>query len=121
LILFWPTLLLRIGIICIIQESVDDWQQQSPMMAEIFKNAYLTIGAIKIGEISEGLQGKADSLFVCTSVFSEDIYVLSGNAHTWQNDIDNAPLNHRGSVFQEKPLTDQLLNFSIRDVIRLIL
>jgi hypothetical protein len=44
--------------LCIIQDDISDWQEQAALMADVFKNAYLTIAASKSKDSREGCFSK---------------------------------------------------------------
>lgn len=57
---------LWIDSLCILQDDKDDWERESANMADVYRNAYLTIAASNAASHAEGfLQPRAPSSAVC--------------------------------------------------------
>lgn len=111
--------------LCIIQDSRDDWLQQSSQMADIYENCSCNIAATGSRDGFRGLfiqEGTKD--FVCYTVSRawEDersstddrqrtIDLWDASTSDWRSQVTEAPLNQRGWVLQESVLAPCVLHF----------
>ncbi|PYH81285.1 HET-domain-containing protein [Aspergillus uvarum CBS 121591] len=110
---------LWIDCLCIMQDRDDlsDWHREAPTMHMVYSHSFLNISATFS---STGLE----SLFHQAETFAEtwpspiDINVrgtmrkvYAVDADVWNREITEAPLNHRGWVFQERFLARRIVHF----------
>jgi hypothetical protein len=106
---------LWIDSLCIIQGDVADWEREASRMADVYRGAYLTIGAINASDDREGFltqrKPPAWELKVFTSVGkSTHVYLRAqGDEFTTPS---AAPLDTRGWTLQEQYLSRRMLRFS---------
>jgi hypothetical protein len=107
--------------LCIVQDDQNDWLQESERMGSVYANAYVTIAATSAVDGSGGL----DSIrpmsnwikFPCDGTDEGKGYMWFTDASwTSQTDLDEAPLNTRGWVFQEKILPRRIIHFASSQV-----
>ncbi|KAH6889762.1 heterokaryon incompatibility protein-domain-containing protein, partial [Thelonectria olida] len=123
--------------LCIVQDSVDEWERQLPKMANIYENAFLTIAATKANGHEEGLHPNGESRTVYLERIpaheighgvSEDVYVRleyqdKGGIRHWdiqspdQQHEEEWPLLTRAWVFQERLLSPRMLHFAKRELV----
>jgi hypothetical protein len=116
---------LWIDSLCILQDSVEDWREQSSLMGDIYYYCFCNIAATSSLDSNGGL-------FVARDVnlakplqialrwreksempFSEGIYYIY-YASQWRDMVENAPLNQRGWVLQERILAPRVVHFNQR-------
>ncbi|KAK8192030.1 heterokaryon incompatibility protein-domain-containing protein, partial [Phyllosticta capitalensis] len=86
--------------LCIIQDSPQDWAQESTKMADIYQNSYLTIAATKSSNSAGGLFNTPDSRF---------------KEHSFNTPVP--PLLQRAWVYQERVLSPRTLHFGHQEVL----
>lgn len=111
---------LWIDSLCIIQDSVEDWIQESSSMGNVYKNSLCNIAATAAPDGHTGCFLERNPLLARTcrvrieglpgSAPDSHIYdLVRGNI--WQNGIDFAPLIQRGWVLQERVLAPRVIHF----------
>lgn len=102
---------------CIIQDSTDDWQKEAMNMHKVYANAEITIAATAAQNGDEGLFFDRRPEFVQPCVVNTNwdglapqAYVLS-DGFMGEQDLDNAPLNRRAWVVQERCLSRKVIHF----------
>jgi serine/threonine protein kinase len=111
---------LWIDSLCILQDSPEDWAEESSKMHEIFSNSYLTISILNEDQFpSTSSQGsvvrrlsEGHSKFPCpTCVHTCRAFkpLLEGSASTMLLD---SPLSKRGWALQERLLSPRVLHYS---------
>lgn len=110
---------LWIDSLCIIQEGDDlkDWTEQAPVMKDVYMNALCNISAD--WAISEG-----DGLFFTRDLSWFAPFAVEFAGRTWgpshldqlASDVNDAPLNHRGWVAQERILANRCIHFCRREI-----
>ncbi|PMD11977.1 HET-domain-containing protein [Hyaloscypha hepaticicola] len=112
---------LWIDSLCIIQDSENDWKEESAKMASIYENAFLTIAATKSKEGAGGCYATTSPEFLGISVPNTDIYVRRHcpefPTHWIHKDPERWPLLSRGWVYQEMRLSRRVLHFCSQEVI----
>ncbi|CCT73239.1 related to tol protein [Fusarium fujikuroi IMI 58289] len=111
--------------LCIVQDDEDDWRQQASLMAQIFRNAYVTIAATKSRNPNDGYFSVSPSKFIATRIESQaqngetrHAYVRQTIPHFFSSTASpnrdftkgNFPLLSRGWVFQERLLSPRVLH-----------
>ncbi|KAF5531712.1 het domain-containing protein [Fusarium mexicanum] len=111
--------------LCIVQDNEDDWRQQASLMAQIFRNAYVTIAATKSRNPNDGYFSVSPSKFIATRMEYEaqngeirHAYVRQTIPHFFSSTVSpdsdftkgNFPLLSRGWVFQERLLSPRILH-----------
>lgn len=113
---------LWIDSLCIIQDSVPDWQQESAKMEQVFKNALFTIAATAAPDGNKGCFMDRNPLRaqVCRvraralpgSFYNKktDLYDVGAFAHLSGDPVLRAPLNTRSWVLQEQYLSNRTIH-----------
>jgi Heterokaryon incompatibility protein (HET) len=119
--------------LCIIQDSRRDWAAESAQMGLIYQNSFCNIAATGFADGTAGLFADRDAslLTPIPLELESDIYHVSEDAEgkarrqkeieagkyllvdvdMFRNGVDNAPLNRRGWVVQERSLSPRTLHF----------
>ncbi|KAF2727901.1 HET-domain-containing protein [Polyplosphaeria fusca] len=87
--------------LCIVQDDEDDWNMQTSLMAEIYRNAKITISATAAAV-------PAARPFSTYPVYSHTALSYSPHTH---------PLLTRGWVFQERLLSPRFLHFTTHELV----
>jgi hypothetical protein len=113
---------LWIDSLCIIQDSDEDWAEESINMAKIYENAFLTIAATKSKDGTGGCYSDREDCYVnCHTVINDSVFIRgqmprfggpagSKTAESW-------PLLLRGWVYQEMSLSTRVLHFGSQEVV----
>ncbi|KAL2063411.1 hypothetical protein VTL71DRAFT_5216 [Oculimacula yallundae] len=97
---------LWIDMLCIIQDSKEDWQCEAALMGEVYRNGYCNLSAIAAEDGSVGIIFERQvapttvRAVVCTSEDREAKDVLLCDPRSWYAAIDRSPLLARGWVCQ---------------------
>ena len=114
--------------LCIIQDDVNDWVEESGNMCNIYENSYLTIAATSACEGSQGLSIRKSANYVRLSgelssgiLFdivghrrphtSKNGHLTMGHPHAHYPTNDNPPLLSRAWTFQERILAPRVVHF----------
>lgn len=103
--------------LCIIQSSRDDWEREAPQMNQVYRNAFLTLGAMASPDAHGGLFRKRDpgmaSPLPVKIRTKEDgvVECLLIKSDFWHSHVRQAPMSKRGWVVQERILTPRSLYF----------
>lgn len=103
--------------LCIIQGSAEDWRREAPTMNRVYRNAFLTIGAMAAPDAHGGLFRNRDPDMVGTcpiTISTEDEGVmkcLMVKSDIWESNVRQAPLSRRAWVVQERILAPRSLYF----------
>lgn len=104
--------------LCIMQDEDDrsDWDIESQTMDKVYYYSFLNISATKSLDGSESLF--QTNSWDCDPFFEMDLFVDGAlqrytvvDGDVWTHEIDGAPLNQRGWVFQERFLARRVLHF----------
>jgi hypothetical protein len=120
---------LWIDSLCIIQDSVEDWQHESMNMGMVYSGAVCNIAATGFPDGSNGLFiGRGAALSEPIEVqLNADVTTHEGECFrkgdyhlvdfsSWSNGVDNAPLNKRGWVVQERFLSPRIMHFGAKQL-----
>lgn len=117
---------LWIDSLCIIQDSIEDWATQSAVMGLIYRNSICTIAATAAVDGRDGCFYTRDSSLAepCKVIISThrdygdpsstmvtSLYVIVPQ-YIWSDGVNNAPLNQRAWVLQERILSPRTIHFS---------
>jgi hypothetical protein len=107
---------LWIDSLCIVQDSLEDWQTESSMMNLVYKNSLCTIAASEATEPHHGLFKNRDTIpFTPFNVHftledrSESYYCFDDR---WIEVCHKTPLHQRGWVVQERLLSPRTIHFA---------
>jgi Heterokaryon incompatibility protein (HET) len=117
---------LWIDSLCIVQDSTDDWNEQSALMWSIYANCYLAIAATSAKDATEGFLGLKErhSLEIRGKTTNNAPYRFLGLAMyhhpTSSQTLDGGsrwPLLGRGWVLQERLLAPRVMHFTSDEVL----
>jgi hypothetical protein len=116
---------LWIDALCINQEDEQDKQHEISFMGEIYAGSELNIAATAASSGSDGLFHERNPMEVepCRKRvrFYKDSDWIRGDlivyTMRWEEEVDFAPLNWRGWVFQERMLAPRVLHFAQNQVL----
>ena len=106
---------LWIDSLCIVQDSYQDWERESCLMKDVYKNALLTIAATGAVDSTMGCFFEQDVDAVSTISISVCWYPKVHGTFTicdsdiWDGNVFASPLNQRASVVQERLLSPRIL------------
>lgn len=104
--------------LCIIQNSIDDWEFESAQMGLVYSYAWCTIAASSAKNCHEGMHLFRKETEVTCEFIAQDsgarrvqVRILQPPP-TWEKFYQSNPLNKRGWTFQERELSPRVLHFS---------
>lgn len=103
--------------LCIIQGSAEDWRREAPTMNRVYRNAFLTIGAMASPDAYGGLfrDRDTDMIGTCPITISSEtegiMKCLIVKSDIWERHVKQAPLSQRAWVVQERLLAPRSLYF----------
>lgn len=105
---------LWIDSLCIIQGKGGDWKQESTRMAAVYSSAYCTLAATSAIDSKSGFLDKRviSSDYVCIQDKRGRRVNVCANVADFDRDVEEAPLNSRGWVMQERLLSRRTIHFS---------
>jgi hypothetical protein len=108
---------LWIDSLCIIQDSVHDWQIESVQMETVYANSHLNIAATAANNSQEGLfrprnKGKFWPTEVVIMVKGASRQYLAYDPDVANSQLEAMPLNRRAWVLQERFLSPRVLHFA---------
>ncbi|KZL74995.1 heterokaryon incompatibility protein [Colletotrichum tofieldiae] len=109
-----------IDALCIIQDSLADWEREGATMRDVYANSTCTIAAAASEDPHGGLFRSRDpAQVVPTFISTPNLESSPGNARSFLYDrtyldrrIISGPLQKRGWVFQERMLSPRVLHFA---------
>ncbi|KAL9119089.1 MAG: hypothetical protein Q9187_004354 [Circinaria calcarea] len=114
---------LWIDSLCIIQGDSKDWQHEAALMNHVYMNAVCNLSALGAESSHEGLSLPRNAelirhqpvVQVAWKDYLNETYAII-DEDFWSDRVHNAPLNHRGWVFQERLLAPRVLHFGSEQV-----
>ncbi|KAI1156936.1 heterokaryon incompatibility protein-domain-containing protein [Nemania diffusa] len=108
--------------LCIIQDSDEDWAEESAKMAEIYANAFLTIAATRSRDGTGGCYSDRDAIYVNHGTVYEGSVFIRGQMPRFggpagSKTANGWPLLLRGWVYQEMSLSARVVHFGSQEVI----
>jgi Heterokaryon incompatibility protein (HET) len=103
----------------ILQDSQDDWLREAAVMGDGYKHLWCNIAAPRFSDSLSGLFSPRDPDLV--KPFAIEISWIGGvrngtnvcqHSNLWKREVEQAPLNNRGWVCQERYLAPRVLYFS---------
>jgi hypothetical protein len=103
--------------LCIIQDSEEDWLRESRTMGNVYSCSYCNISATSAADGSGGLFFDRDvHALEHLSVQLKGVPYYVSNDELWRDAVENAPLNQRAWVFQERFLSPRNLHFTTTQI-----
>ena len=108
---------LWIDSLCIMQDSLDDWQTESAEMGRIYGNCMCNIAATGSSDNGGGLFQERDTHWVTPNKVrihykGHDQIYFASIEEPWGKWVSRSTLNRRGWVFQERLLSPRTLHFA---------
>lgn len=102
--------------LCIIQDSVEDWQQEAAIMGDVYRNAALNIAATSSSDGSGGCFSDRNPIIAQPCTMEAGWEGIAGHyqihdSALWRHGVTRAPLNTRAWVVQEMSLAKRVLHF----------
>ncbi|CAG8979562.1 hypothetical protein HYALB_00011916 [Hymenoscyphus albidus] len=98
--------------LCIVQGSEEDWERESKCMEDIYSSAYFTLAATAAVDSNSGfLQRNITSEYVCIQDDSGQLMYTCTCPADFDREVDQAPLNKRAWVMQERFLSRRTIHF----------
>lgn len=103
--------------LCIIQRSREDWEREAPLMNQVYRNAFLTLGAMASPDAHGGLFRRRDPRMASplpVTIQTEkygSVECLLIKSDFWHSHVRQAPMSQRGWVVQERILSPRSLYF----------
>lgn len=100
--------------LCIIQDSHVDWVKESSQMDKVYSNSFCNIAASAAENSTRGLffYRNPDSIIPLRMVINGIGYFLDPPHVSMYKMVEEAPLNFRGWVYQERFLSPRILHFT---------
>ncbi|CAN9196613.1 unnamed protein product [Alternaria alternata] len=104
---------LWIDSLCIIQWNADDWKHEAGRMEDVFASAYCTIAATSAVDSKAGfLSRNTSNEYVRVQDAAGNQVCVCTHMDDFENDVEQAGLNKRAWVMQERVLAKRTIHFS---------
>lgn len=104
---------LWIDSLCIIQWNADDWKHEAGRMEDVFASAYCTIAATSAVDSKAGfLARNTSNEYVRVQDAAGNQVCVCAHMDDFENDVEQAGLNKRAWVMQERVLAKRTIHFS---------
>ena len=114
---------LWIDALCIIQDSIIDWQQEAIMMSQVYSHSLCNISALDAQDSTGGLFFDRGTLKMpyctlksCGKFRRKQLYDIE-YADLWSHSVQHAPLICRAWVVQERLLAPRVLHFGKKQLL----
>ncbi|KUJ19671.1 HET-domain-containing protein [Mollisia scopiformis] len=99
--------------LCIIQDSLDDWRQESALMGKVYSHCFCMLAAVSSSNCHGGLFQTPTLYSVLRERDENDgkIVLLKPTARSWRDSLLESPLSRRGWTLQERELSPRILHF----------
>jgi hypothetical protein len=104
---------LWIDSLCIIQWNAEDWRHEAGRMQDVFASAYCTIAATSAADSNVGfLPRNTSTEYVRVQDAAGHQLYICAHMDDFENDVEQAGLNKRAWVMQERVLAKRTIHFS---------
>jgi hypothetical protein len=105
---------LWIDSLCIKQGPDGDWKDEAKRMEDVYPSAYCTIAAVSAGDSNAGFLKRDASGIDVQDGSGRHIYVSTTNTCDFDEEVEQAALNKRAWVMQERLLSCRTIHFGAR-------
>ncbi|KAL1612133.1 hypothetical protein SLS60_000356 [Paraconiothyrium brasiliense] len=109
--------------LCILQDSAEDWQREAATMGDVYRFAYLNLGATRASDSTQGMFHARNPGWLevprVTIQFDgyEPLSCILGNEWSIYGPVPEGPLMSRGWVLQERLLAPRMVHFGERQIL----
>lgn len=105
---------LWIDALCIVQDDVQDWRQESGRMCDVYSNAFLTVSATDARSPDAGLFKKIETAEerIAMPYYGGGHVYLQDNRFVLGNEVENGAVSQRGWCLQERYLSQRILHIA---------
>ncbi len=114
---------LWIDALCIIQDSIADWQHEATLMSQVYSNSICNVSALDAHDSTGGLFFDRETsnipygtFTLCRKFKRKRVYEFA-YADFWSDSVQHAPLTRRAWVLQERLLAPRVLHFGKRQLL----
>ena len=104
--------------LCIIQDSVEDWEREASSMGKVYTNSFCTFAASSSPDSSGGCRRYLSapttvphSRYVDITKKDVEVRIFQERSLDWHEEFDNGPLRQRGWTLQERDLSSRIVHF----------